>query len=76
MATGTLTSIPLHSEVVKRLRALKTADQTWDDFLSEMAEDYVPLAWYSEMDRRRQVGEDISGSAVLRRSRELAKRGR
>lgn len=75
MAAGTLTSIALHSEVVKRLRALKTADQTWDDFLTDMAEDYTPPGWFNEMERRRRTGKDVSGSTVIRRSRELAKRG-
>jgi hypothetical protein len=76
MASNHLTSIPVHADVVRRLRTLKTADQTWDDFLSEMAEDYVPPGWYGEMERRRQSGEDIPAAVVLRRSRELARRGR
>jgi hypothetical protein len=76
MATHALTSIPVHSDVVKRLRTLKTASQTWDEFLTEMAEDYAPAAWYAEMDRRRGSGEDIPVAPVLRRSRELARSGR
>lgn len=76
MAADTLTSIPVHSEVVRRLRALKTADQTWDTFLIEMAADYVPPGWYHEMERRRKEGEDVPGSTVIQRSRKLAKRGR
>jgi hypothetical protein len=75
MASNPLTSIPVHADVVRRLRTLKTADQTWDDFLREMAEDYVPPGWYEEMERRRRVGQDIPGTGVLRRSRELARRG-
>jgi hypothetical protein len=62
--------------VVQRLRSLKTADQTWDEFLLEMAQDYVPPGWYAEMERRRHAGEDASGESVLKRSRELAHRGR
>ena len=44
MAANPLTTIPVHAAVVNRLRTLKTADQTWDDLLSDMAEDYVPSA--------------------------------
>ncbi len=76
MSTNTLTTIPVHSDVVRRLRSLKTADQTWDDFLLEMAEDYVPPGWYAEMERRRRAGQDVPGKEVLTRSRELAHRGR
>ena len=76
MASNALTTIPVHSDVVKRLRALKTADQTWDDFLTDMAEDYAPPGWYAEIERRRHTGSDVSGPAVVRRSRELSTRGR
>jgi hypothetical protein len=76
MASNPLTSIPVHADVVHRLRTLKTADQTWDDFLIEMARDYVPAGWYEEMERRRREGDDVPGRVVLRRSRELARRGR
>ncbi|MGD0256904.1 MAG: hypothetical protein ABSB90_03365 [Thermoplasmata archaeon] len=76
MAGGPLTSIPVHADVVRRLRSLKTADQTWDEFLTEMAEDYVPPGWYAEMERRRIEGPDFAGTAVLARSRELATHGR
>jgi hypothetical protein len=76
MALNPLTTIPVHADVVRRLRSLKTADQTWDTFLTEMAEDYVPPGWYEEMERRRSAGEDVAGPIVLARSRKLAARGR
>jgi hypothetical protein len=75
MASNPLTSIPVHSDVVRRLRTLKTADQTWDDFLLEMAEDHVPPGWYAELERRRTEGVDIAGPAVIRRSRAKARNG-
>jgi hypothetical protein len=75
MASNPLTSIPVHSNVVRRLRSLKTADQTWDDFLLEMAEDHVPPGWYAELERRRTVGVDVAGPEVLRRSRAKARSG-
>jgi hypothetical protein len=76
MASNPLTSIPVHADVVRRLRTLKTADQTWDAFLTEMADDYVPPGWCGEMERRRADGKDVAGREVLARSRELAARGR
>ena len=76
MAGGSITSIPVHSEVVRRLRSLKSADQTWDDFLMDLADDYVPSRWYSEVERRSGAGEDVSVGSVIRRSRELALKGR
>jgi hypothetical protein len=75
MASNPLTSIPVHSDVVRRLRSLKTADQTWDDFLSEMADDHVPPGWYAELERRREGGLDIPGPEVLRRSKAKARSG-
>lgn len=76
MATNPLTSIPVHSDVLRHLRTLKTADQTWDDFLLEMSRDYVPPGWYNEMERRRKAGVDVAGDAVLKRSHVLARLGR
>lgn len=76
MATQTITSIPVHSHVVRRLRSLKSADQTWDEFLMDMADDYVPPGWYAEIERRRGPGEDIPMRVLLRRSRALAATGR
>ena len=65
------TSITLHHDVLHRLRALKTANQTWDDFLLELAREYVPRAWVDELERRAQdpVERDIPGDRVMRRSR-------
>ena len=66
-----LTSITLHNDVLHRLQDLKTANQTWDDFLLELARDYVPRAWVEELERRAQdpVERDIPGDRVMRRSR-------
>jgi len=75
MASNPLTSIPVHADVVRRLRSLKTADQTWETFLTEMAEEYVPPGWYGEMERRKVDGKDVAGREVLARSRGLAARG-
>lgn len=75
MAANSVTTIPVHSDVLRRLRTLKTADQTWDEFLLEMARDYVPPGWYAEMERRRQEGVDIASAKVFSRSHRLARQG-
>ncbi|MDE1820605.1 MAG: hypothetical protein KGJ23_09490 [Euryarchaeota archaeon] len=75
MAPDRLSSIPAHAQVIERLQKLKTANQTWDQFLLDMAEDYVPPGWYEEMERRRHSGEDVPGSEIIRRSRAQAKKG-
>lgn len=66
-----LTSITLHTDVLHRLQDLKTANQTWDDFLLELTRDYVPRAWIEELERRARepVERDVPGDQVLRRSR-------
>jgi len=73
MASNTLTTIPVHAEVVKRLRTLKTADQTWDDFLLELASDYVPRSWVEELERRSRTSasKDIAGDDVFHQSRSM-----
>ena len=75
MSANPLTTIPVHADVVRQLQKLKTANQTWDQFLLEMAEDYVPPWWFEEMERRRHTGRDFSGPTIIRRSRALARRG-
>lgn len=76
MASNALTSIPVHQDVVRRLRSLKSSDQTWDDFLLEMVDDYVPRAWIEELERRANEAnsEDIPGDQVLRESAAKARR--
>ncbi len=76
VASQTLTSIPVHSDVVRRLKALKAANQTWDEFLTDMAEDYVPPGWYEEIERRRGPGVDVPMEQVIRQPRSLARKGR
>lgn len=76
MGGGALTSIPVHSDVVSRLKSLKSADQTWDEFLMDMADDYIPPGWYDEIERRRGPGVDIPMGQLMQRSRELASKGK
>jgi hypothetical protein len=74
MESNPLTNISVHADVMRRLRSLKSADQTWDNFLTEMADDYTPPSWYEELERRRSAGEDEAGPFMIARSRKLAAR--
>lgn len=73
MASNAITTIPVHSDVVRRLRSLKTADQTWDDLLLEMAEDYVPRFWVEELERRARdaAADDVPAEVVFRKSEKV-----
>lgn len=66
-----VTSITVHTEVLEKLQDRKTANQTWDDFLLALLEDYVPRSWVEELERRARdpVAKDVPGDEVLRRSR-------
>ncbi len=74
MTGSSRTSIPVDSNVMRRLRSLKSADQTWDVFLMDMADDYVPLGWYAEIELRRGVGVDIPMDQVLQQSRGIQRK--
>ncbi len=52
MASKRLTPTPVYSAVVRRLNALTVVNHTWDGFLTDMAEEYVPPGWYEEIDWR------------------------
>lgn len=66
-----VTSITVHTDILEKLQERKTANQTWDEFLLALLEDYVPRAWVEELERRARdpVALDVPGDAVLRRSR-------
>ena len=60
------TSIPIHQSTLLSLRGVKTADQTWDDFLLALADDYLSPAFRRELDRRLVTDEIIPGAAMKR----------
>ena len=76
MSVNPMTSIPVHSDVLRHLRERKTGGKTWDQFLLELAEDYDPPGWIAEMERRRKHGRDVPGDSVLRFHAKLRRQGR
>jgi hypothetical protein len=74
MATNdAVTSIPVHQSTLNALKGAKSADQTWDDFLRALADDYIPPALRAELDRRLVRERIISGADM---KREFAGRSR
>ena len=71
-----MTSIPVHSGVLKELQARKTGGRTWDEFLLELLEDYDPPEWLAELEKRRRVGGWRSAGELERVHAELLKKGR
>ncbi len=71
-----MTSIPVHSDVLRHLQARKTGGKTWDEFLLDLVEDYDPPEWIDELERRRRSGRDVSAATIERLHSELKRQGR
>jgi hypothetical protein len=76
MSAGKMTSIPVHSGVLKELQARKTGGRTWDEFLLELLEDYDPPEWLAELEKRRKKGAWRPAGELERMHSELLKKGR
>lgn len=76
MVAGKMTSIPVHSGVLKELRARKTGGRTWDEFLLELLEEYDPPEWLEELERRRKKGAWLPDGELDKVHSELRKAGR
>lgn len=76
MSANPMTSIPVHTDVLRRLQDRKTGGKTWDEFLLDLIEDYDPPEWIAEMERRRARGRDVSGTSIERMHAELKRQGR
>jgi hypothetical protein len=76
MSAGKMTSIPVHSGVLKELQARKTGGRTWDEFLLELLEDYDPPEWLAELEKRRKQGAWLPAGELERVHAELLKKGR
>jgi len=61
-----ITSIPVHQSTLRALRGAKTADQTWDDFLMALADDYISPSLRAELDRRFASERIVSGAEMKR----------
>jgi hypothetical protein len=76
MSAGKMTSIPVHSAVLKELQARKTGGRTWDEFLLELLEDYDPPEWLAVLEKRRKQGAWLPAGELGRTHAELLKKGR
>jgi hypothetical protein len=65
-ASDTVTSIPVHQSTLQALRGAKMADQTWDDFLLALADDFISPALRSDLDRRLRAERIIPGAEMKR----------
>ena len=59
-----VTSIPVHQSTLRALRGAKMADQTWDDFLLALADDYIAPSLRRDLDRRLGTEKVVSGSEM------------
>ena len=61
---GSVTSIPVHQSTLTALRSAKSADQTWDDFLLALADDYIAPGLKRELDRRLKTEPIVPGAKM------------
>ncbi|MGA8710987.1 MAG: hypothetical protein WB786_07140 [Thermoplasmata archaeon] len=71
-----MTSIPVHSEVLRELQARKTGGKTWDEFLLLLLEDYDPPEWLAELEARRKKGHWLPAGELDRVHEQLLLRGK
>ena len=75
MATADpVTSIPVHQSTLRALRGAKMADQTWDDFLIALADDYISPALRRDLDRRLRSERVVRGADMKREYEEWRRR--
>jgi|HubBroStandDraft_1064217.scaffolds.fasta_scaffold40379_2 hypothetical protein len=70
-----VTSIPLHQSTLRVLQRVKSAAETWDDFLINLTDDYLSPSLRAELDRRLERDRVVTGAEahrVFRESRKLA----
>ena len=49
-ATDAITSIPLHQSTLRVLQRVKSAAETWDEFLINVTDDYLSPSLRAELD--------------------------
>lgn len=69
-----VTSIPVHQSTLRALRGAKMADQTWDDFLLALADDYLAPSQRAELDRRLKTEKIVRGADMKAEFLEWRKR--
>jgi hypothetical protein len=75
-ATDAITSIPLHQSTLRVLQRVKSAAETWDEFLINVTDDYLSPSLRAELDRRLKPDRIVTGAAARREFLELRKRAR
>lgn len=68
-----VTSIPVHQSTLRALKGTKMANQTWDDFLLALADDFIAPSLQAELNRRLRTERVVSGAVM---KREFAERRR
>jgi hypothetical protein len=74
--TDAVTSIPLHRSTLQVLRRVKSAAETWDEFLINLTDDYLSPALRVELDRRLKTDRVITGARARQEFEERRKRAR
>ena len=72
----TVTSIPLHQSTLRVLQRVKSAAETWDEFLINLTDDYLSPSLQAELDRRLKKDRVVTGAAARRDFEESRKSAR
>jgi len=75
-ATDAITSIPLHQSTLRVLQRVKSAAETWDEFLINVTDDYLSPSLRAELDRRLKSDRIVTGAAARREFLELRESAR
>lgn len=77
MATSDpVTSIPVHRSTLRVLQRVKSAAETWDEFLEALTDDYISPALRSELDERLKREGIVSGARAKQEFKEQRRRAR
>jgi hypothetical protein len=74
--TDAFTRIPLHQSTLRVLQQVKSAAETWDEFLINVTDDYLSPSLRAELDRRLKKDPIVTGAEARREFREQRKRAR
>lgn len=71
-----VTSIPLHRSTLRVLQRVKTAAETWDEFLINVTDDYLSPSLRAELDERLKTDRIVTGAKARQAFEELRKSAR
>jgi hypothetical protein len=71
-----ITSIPLHQSTLRVLQRVKSAAETWDEFLINVTDDYLSPSLRAELDQRLKSDRIVTGAEARREFMERRKRAR